>query len=134
MLAAIVVPQLVNSPNKPGGTVAARAAGPPAARLGLSVPPAAVSYGPSGRKGRGVPTGVARHARPNRFAPVATSGAPLVPRRALPRPGRAEPDRAEPDRASPDRARPGRPGADGGGGGDACRERRQPSPGPDRRG
>ena len=29
VLAAIVVPQLVNSPAKPGGTVAVKAAGPP---------------------------------------------------------------------------------------------------------
>jgi hypothetical protein len=84
VLAAILVPQLVNGPNRPGGTVAARAAGPTVARLGLSAPPVAVSNGPSGRKSRGVPAGVARHAGPNRFAPGATSGASLVPRRALP--------------------------------------------------
>jgi hypothetical protein len=84
VLAAIVVPQLVHSPDRPGATVAARAAGPTVARLGLSVPPAAVRNGPSGGKGGGVPAGVARHAGPDRFSPGATSGAPLVPRRALP--------------------------------------------------
>ena len=105
LLAAIVVPQLVNSPNKPGGAVAARAAGPTAAHLGLSAPPAGVSFGPTGRKDRGVPAGVARHARPNRFAPVATSGAPLVRRRALP--DRAVPARTVPARTVPARTVPG---------------------------
>ena len=105
VLAAIVVPQLVNSPNRSGGTVAARAAGPTVARLGLSVPPAAVSNGPSGRKGGGVPTGVARHAGPNRFAPGATSGAPLVPRRALP--SRTVPSRTVPSRTVPSPVVPG---------------------------
>ncbi len=81
VLAAIVVPQLVNSPSRPRGTFAAKAAGPSRARLGLSHPSTAPN-GRSGGKGEGVPGGVPGRSGPARFAPSRSGPAPV--------PGRAE--------------------------------------------
>ena len=86
LLAAIVVPQLVTSSGRPGGTLAAKAAGPSVARLGLSPPSTAVSYGLASGKGRGAPGRVPGHSGPARFAPSRSGTTPLVPGPAVPGP------------------------------------------------
>ncbi|MGO9657070.1 MAG: IPT/TIG domain-containing protein [Acidimicrobiales bacterium] len=124
VLAAILVPQLVNSPSRPGGTVAAKAVVPSVARFGLGVAPSsrAPSARPPGGKSQGGPGGgpgrpPRARSGPARFAPSRSGAVPLVPGPVVPSsalpssvvPSPAVPSPAEPSSGAAGPAVTGRP-------------------------
>ncbi len=93
ILAAIVAPQLVHGPSRPGQTFAAQAAGPSVARPRLSPAASVALKGPAGAKSKGVPAGGPARSGPVRYAP---SGGP----------GTAGPSRVGPGTRGPGPALP----------------------------